>query len=63
MRRSAAYGRKEAGHETHIVVRASHDDCTDHEKPIDPRDVDLAVEDLGSMAQLDLGEVGELDDL
>jgi hypothetical protein len=49
--------------EAYVVVNCGYDDGADHEEPVREGDVDLAVEDLGGVDELDLGEVGELHDL
>ena len=51
------------GFRANIAVSCSHNYCAYHEQPIDPRDVDLSVEDLRRVNNLDLGKVGQLDDL
>ncbi|KAL9626392.1 MAG: hypothetical protein Q9164_007885, partial [Protoblastenia rupestris] len=46
-----------------VVVSSRDSDRSDQEKPVDPRDVYLVVKDLGGVDDLNLWEVGQLDDL
>jgi hypothetical protein len=42
---------------TYIAVGYGHDDSTDHQEPIRPRNVDLPRENSGCMHELDLRKV------
>ena len=42
---------------TYIAIRGCDTDRANHEKPIDPRDVNLTMKDLGCVSQFYLWEV------
>ncbi len=48
-------GAKEIG--AYIAIRCCDANGADHEKPVDPRNIDLTMEDLGCVFHFDLWEV------